>query len=580
MSKSTFKNTTLQGAGVLCFRIFAYIYIIPLETTRFSSANRSVFLDQMATQTFDVLVIGGGITGAGIALDASARGLKVALVEKQDFGAGTSSRSTKLIHGGLRYLKQFEIGLVMEVGREREIVYRNAPHLVIPEKMLLPVIEKGSLGEFSTSIGLYVYDVLAGVKAGERRKMLSKEQTLKQEPLLRKSILKAGALYTEYRSDDARLVIENMKEAVKRGAVCLNYTLCQGFVYEQGKVKAARVIDQISGREVEVKASYIINAAGPWVDELREMDKSRQGKRLHLTKGVHIVFPFEKLPVHQAMYFDAPLGRMIFAIPRDGCTYVGTTDTNYTEQKERPAVTQEDVNYLLKAVNDIFEGVQVKESDIVSSWCGLRPLIHEDGKSPSELSRKDEIFESASGLLSIAGGKLTGYRKMSQRIVDKIFARISEMQGKAFVACSTDKIPLAGGFESRMAVEQFTERLFGEAKQVNFSREQVAKLVGKYGKNAQTIVELAYELRKEVEDADTLLTLAELQYGMAEEMVCTPSDFFIRRSGMLYFNRLGIIKHREAVLQRMEALSSVGSAFLQASKSELQTELDDVMHFA
>ena len=552
-----------------------------LKTTPFSTANRSVFFDQMESQTFDLLVIGGGITGAGIALDASARGLKVALVEKQDFGAGTSSRSTKLIHGGLRYLKQLEIGLVMEVGREREIVYRNAPHLVIPEKMLLPVIEKGSLSEFSTSIGLYVYDVLAGVKAGERRKMLSKEQTLKQEPLLRKDILKAGALYTEYRSDDARLVIENMKEAVKRGAVCLNYTRCEGFNYDQqGKVKAARVTDQISGREVEVKAHYIINAAGPWVDELREMDKSRQGKRLHLTKGVHIVFPYEKLPFRQAMYFDAPLGRMIFAIPRDGCTYVGTTDTTYSDQKERPAVTKEDVNYLFQAVNGIIDGVQVQESDIISSWCGLRPLIHEDGKSPSELSRKDEIFESASGLLSIAGGKLTGYRKMSQRIVDKIFDRMSSSQGKAFVACSTHRIPLAGGFESPQAVDQFVELLLGESKQINFSRELVIKLVGKYGKNAQTIVELAYEMSRKIHDVESLATLAELRYGMAEEMVCTPSDFFIRRSGMLYFNRLDILKHRESVFLWMESHTSLDSSFFTASKSELEKELEEVMYFA
>lgn len=550
-----------------------------LETPRFSAAHRSDFIHQMSSQTFDVLVIGGGITGAGIALDASARGLKVALVEKQDFGAGTSSRSTKLIHGGLRYLKQLEIGLVMEVGREREIVYRNAPHLVIPEKMLLPVIENGSLGEFSTSIGLYVYDVLAGVKAGERRKMLSKELTLKQEPLLRKSILKAGALYTEYRSDDARLVIENLKEAVKRGAICLNYTQCQGFVYNQGKLNSAKVQDQITGKEFEVKANYIINAAGPWVDELRELDNSRKGKRLHLTKGVHIVFPFEKLPVQQAMYFDAPLGRMVFAIPRDGCTYVGTTDTNYTDQKERPAVTKEDVTYLLKAINDMFEGVQVKESDIVSTWCGLRPLIHEDGKSPSELSRKDEIFESPSGLLSIAGGKLTGYRKMSQRIVDKIFARISELKGVPFVPCSTHQIALAGGFSSKQEVLEFTELLFGEAKQVGFSYDIIQKIVGKYGKNARQIVEIAYDLAREIPNPEELALLSELNYGLREEMVCTPSDFFVRRSGMLYFNRNGVVSKRNVVVDWLSAHSSVDAAFLNQAGVELDTEIQSVMNF-
>ncbi len=545
----------------------------------FSAANRSLFIDHLNTQQLDILVIGGGITGAGIALDASSRGLKVALIDKQDFAAGTSSRSTKLIHGGLRYLKQMEIGLVMEVGREREIVYKNAPHLVIPEKMLLPVIEGGSLGKFSTSIGLYVYDMLAGVKAGERRKMLSKEATIKQEPLLRTDILKAGALYIEYRTDDSRLVIETIKEAVNRGATCINYMNCEGFEYDNGKIKSAKAKDIFTGKEINIKADYIINATGPWVDEIREMDNSLKGKRLHLTKGVHLVFNYETLPLKQSMYFDAPGGRMVFAIPRDGCTYLGTTDTNYTDQKNRPQVTQDDVDYLLKAANGMFANRKLSQSDIVSSWAGLRPLIHEDGKSPSELSRKDEIFESPSGLLSIAGGKLTGYRKMSERITNLVMARIVEYKVLPFKACETKHIPLAGGFTSSAEVESFTQKLFNEAKQLNYTQAGIQKLVQRYGKKAQEVVNNAYTISQQIEKRETAPLLAEIDYGIQNEMVCMPADFFIRRTGMLYFDRSNINLQQEILSSALQSSTGLSEEILKAGNVELNEELNAVVGF-
>ena len=255
----------------------------------FSATKRKEYISSLTNEELDLLVIGGGITGAGIALDAISRGLKVGLIEKSDFGSGTSSRSTKLIHGGLRYLKQLEFGIVREVGQERAILHNNAPHIVIPEKMLLPIIEGGSLGKKSTSLGLFVYDFLAGVKSDERRYMLSKSETLEQEPLLREDILKGGGVYIEYRSDDSRLVIEVMKTAVEKGAICLNYAPCKELLYENGKVVGAQFLDDISQQMHTIKAKQTINACGPWVDTIRKIDNSLKGKRLHLTKGVHIV---------------------------------------------------------------------------------------------------------------------------------------------------------------------------------------------------------------------------------------------------------------------------------------------------
>jgi len=449
----------------------------------FSSATRSTLIKKLQSESFDLLVIGGGITGAGIALDAASRGLKTALVEKHDFAFGTSSRSTKLIHGGLRYLKQLEFGLVKEVGSERAVVHQLAPHLVLPEKMLLPLYEKRGFGSILTSFGLKFYDWLAGVKPEDQRKMLTKKQTLKAEPLLQPSDIKGGAIYAEYRTDDARLTIEIIKTAHKHGALPVNYCSVKDFIYDDGKVKAATIKDELSGIEFKLHATTIVNAAGPWVDELREVDHSKKGKRLHLTKGVHIVLPREKLPVQQAIYFDVGDGRMIFAIPRDRTTYVGTTDTNYDGSKEQVIATKADVEYLIDACNKTFQGT-LTIRDIESSWAGLRPLIHEEGKSASELSRKDEIFESQSGLISIAGGKLTGYRKMSERVVDLVIEKY--FGERDLKKCFTASIHLTDtGFSNSTSMNNL---------------------------------------------------LQELEYCLENEMVLFASDFFIRRTGALYFN--------------------------------------------
>ena len=509
----------------------------------FSAHNRKEIIQRLQSETYDVLIIGGGITGAGAALDATTRGLKTALVEMKDFAWGTSSRSTKLVHGGLRYLKQFEIQLVHEVGSERAIVHRNARHIVIPEKMLLPIVEEGSLGKTMSSIGLWVYDFLAGVQDNERRKMLSKEQTEHLEPLLRKEILKGGGLYYEYRTDDARLTIENIKTAVANDADCANYMEVTGYWYENEKVVGAIIKDGISGETFKIRANVVVNATGPWVDKLREKDKQEiKGKRLHLTKGVHIVFPYEKLPIKQAVYFDVDGdGRMVFAIPRGRITYVGTTDTNYTDAIERPVTNAADVEYILKATNFMFPAANLEAKDVVSTWAGLRPLIHEDGKSPSELSRKDEIFYSKTGLISIAGGKLTGYRKMAERIIDVVVQRIMQTDPdkyKLLRRCSTEKLQLLGGkFDSDKAVESFMVRRVGECKEIGLKEHHIVSLVQKYGTETDVIIEKAFELYNKIQDVEKRILTAELWYGIEHEMVTNLNDFLIRRSGRLYFER-------------------------------------------
>lgn len=502
--------------------------------------TRQRHLSLLKQVTFDVLIIGGGITGAGIALDAASRGLKAALIEKNDFAFGTSSRSTKLIHGGLRYLKQLEFGLVKEVGSERAVVHRLAPHLVVPEKMLLPLKEGRGVGTLLTSFGLKLYDWLAGVSETDQRKMLTRQQTLQYEPLLKPEDIKGGALYTEYRTDDARLTLEILKTASVQGACVVNYMRADNFFYEEGVVCGVNATDVLTEQQLTIRANTVVNAAGPWVDELRKLDNSKNNKQLRLTKGIHIVVERKKFPVRQAIYFDVRDGRMIFAIPRSRTTYIGTTDTDYNEPIDNVKATIADAKYLIEAVNDSFREVNLQLADIESSWAGLRPLIHEEGKSPSELSRKDEIFQSPSGLISIAGGKLTGYRKMAERVVDMVIRQ--SFRNRELKPCQTDRISLCqNAFAHADDVVAYKEEILSKLKPLGL--QQFADyLVENYGKQTDFILT---GLEKSA-GADNSLSLAvsELHFTLEHEMVEKPLDFFVRRTGMLYFDmpRLKLVK--------------------------------------
>ncbi|QHW35202.1 glycerol-3-phosphate dehydrogenase/oxidase [Paenibacillus rhizovicinus] len=521
---------------------------------RFAAEDRLSLLMDMAKKPVDVLVIGGGITGAGIALDAAARGLRTAVVEMQDFAAGTSSRSTKLVHGGLRYLKQFEVGVVAEVGKERAVVYENGPHVTTPEWMLLPLYAGGTFGKLSTSIGLRVYDFLAGVKRSERREMLSRRRTLEKEPLLKREGLKGGGYYVEYRTDDARLTIEVMKKAVQHGAGAVNYAKVEELRYDgNGQLTGAVVRDLIGGGSYTVQADKIVNATGPWVDQLREMDGSKQGKTLRLTKGVHLVFDGSRFPLRQAVYFDTPDGRMVFAIPREGKTYFGTTDTNYAGDTEHPTMSAADRRYLIEAADFIFPSLALTEADAESSWAGLRPLIQQEGKSPSEISRRDEIFVSPSGLISIAGGKLTGYRKMAETVVDKISELLRQEGKRPLPASGTKTIPVSGGdLGGSRNFEAFVRTKTGEGQRQGFTPLEAEFLARRYGSNAPQLFALAAPTRQWAAKHGLPQALAvRLRYAMDAEMAAKPADFLVRRTGDMYFRIAEVRKWKDAVVAAM-----------------------------
>lgn len=544
-----------------------------------SSLNRNQTLNKMKEEYYDIVVVGGGITGAGIAFDAAQRGMKVALVEMQDFASGTSSRSTKLVHGGLRYLKQLQIGVVSETGKERAIVYENGPHVTTPEWMLLPMHKGGTFGPATTSLALKVYDFLAGVKKSERRTMLSVQETLAKEPLVKENGLKGGGYYVEYKTDDARMTIEVMKRAAEFGADILNYTKATGFTYDKKKkVNGIEAIDTISNTKFKIKGRKVVNASGPWVDEVRGKDYSKNNKQLRLTKGIHLVFDESVFPLKQAVYFDTESDkRMIFAIPRDGKTYVGTTDTFYNNDKTSPKVTQEDRDYIIDAINYMFPTVKVTDEDIESTWAGIRPLILEKGKDPSEISRKDEIWEGKSGLLTIAGGKLTGYRHMAQEIVDLVAKRLKEEYKLSFKESNTKHTTISGGdVGGSTNFEHFIEKSLKPELYSYLPEDEQRFLIKKYGSNVEKLFNIAHTKHTAEVNGLPLVYYAQLVYSIQEEMVVKPTDFLTRRTGDLYFDIHKVEQHKEAVIDTMTNLLNYDNG----QREDYTRELEQKIHEA
>lgn len=516
----------------------------------FSVLNRQQMITDLQHEVLDLFVIGGGITGAGIALDAVTRGLAVGLAEMQDFAGGTSGRSTKLVHGGLRYLKQFQIKEVAELGRERAIVYENGPHVTTPIRMLLPFHEGGTFGPYITSLGLKVYDILASVKKGERRFMLSAVEMIQREPLLKQEGLLGGGVYVEYRTDDARLTIEVIKAAAERGALPLNYMKVVGIDNLNSAFSEVTLEDQLTCEKIVIKAKKVVNAAGPWVDDVRKLDGELRKKHMILSKGVHIVFDEKNFPLKHAIYFDAADGRMIFAIPRAGKIYVGTTDTFHKGDPRDMNITQDDRQYLLDAIHYMFPTLELSALQIESGWAGVRPLIHEVGKNPSEISRKDEIWQSDSGLITIAGGKLTGYRKMAEKVVDLICQQLNVEFGHMSGPCITKHLPISGGdLSGSKFFDHYVQVQIGKGVKIGLTVEGSEKLARLYGTNTHKV----YKFIEEATGVLPALVYGQLYYGMYYEAVVKPVDFFIRRTGALFFDIDFVRKHQEGVIEEMAA---------------------------
>jgi glycerol-3-phosphate dehydrogenase len=499
---------------------------------------RQTALAALGRDTFDVVVVGGGINGAGIARDASLRGLSVAVLDQGDFASGTSSRSSKLIHGGLRYLEQGHVRLVRESARERERLRRLVPHLVRPMRFVFPLYRGVSVPPWMLRIGLLGYDLLAGVRGATRHRMLRPADVEKTEPGLRRDGLRGAGEYWDCWTNDARLVLETLLSAVSAGTVALSYAEVVGFEKREGRIAAVHVRDRIDGGGVTVRGRVVVNAAGPWVDKIAALDDAETPPQLRLTKGAHVVVPRERIGHEAAIVLQAVRDRRVmFVIPWGSHSLVGTTDTDHEGGPDRaPVVEAGDVAYLLETVNNYFPAARLRPRDVVSAFAGLRPLVappSSAGAEPSDVSREEAILTSPSGLVTICGGKLTTYRLIAAKVVDRVAVAL-RAEGRTVGKSATAERPLVGGSTPPDAIAADLVRRDGHG----LAPDVVAHLAGRYGARAHDVVG---RLERDGSlGAPILPTLpdrrAEVVAAVEDEWAMTLEDVLRRRTQVALFD--------------------------------------------
>ena len=496
----------------------------------------------MSGSAVDVLVIGGGITGAGIARDAAMRGMRVALLERRDFASGTSSRSSKLIHGGVRYLAQGDVALVLEAAEERRTLRRIAPHLTQPRPMLLPTYGRGAHAKLN--LGLWTYEKLASIPEAERHTMLDGAGALECEPLLRPEGLVGAARYPENVTDDARLVLATLASAKSCGAMLASYAEVRSLSAGPGGMRV-RVRDHEDHGDVEVAARIVVNAAGPWSDFVRGLEGPSDRAPLHLTCGIHFVVRRDDLPVRNMVVLRAPDKRQAFAIPHGEVVYVGTTDTDHPRAEDYPGILRRDVEYLIAAVRASFPTASWGVERVVSAWAGIRPLIHQEGKAPSEISRRDEITVGPLGMISVAGGKLTTYRRMAERVVDLAARQLGVER-----PCSTADEPLEGGdfpASPQVLAQELTTRFAAHFPGLSRS---IDRLVLHYGSQAADMLERSLSQGGETLPGGSFLA-AEVDRAIESEGALHVCDVIERRLRATLFDADRGLTLAPAVTDRM-----------------------------
>jgi glycerol-3-phosphate dehydrogenase len=524
--------------------------------------ERSETNQRLKSTDYDLVVIGGGITGCGVARDAARRGLKVAVIEARDVAFGTSSRSSKLIHGGLRYLEQREIGLVWEAVNERRILRKIAPHLVNQQGFLFPIFTTSPLKLWFLKAGLWVYEALVLFRVHKIHSSFSAKKLATLEPLLTTEGLKGSPLYWDCTTDDARLTLETALDAKANGAEVATYRKVVGFVRKggdaDGAIEGVEVKDSFSEERFVVKGRCIVNATGPWSDRTRAIF-GLQGQKLRPTKGVHVVVDFERLPVRYAVVLHHPDdGRILFAVPWGDRTYIGTTDTDFDGNPAEVAATGEDVDYLLRSCTRFFPDAQLTRDDIIATWAGLRPLVSTGAEKESDVSREHEIFEEHEGLLTIAGGKITTYRRMSKEVVDRCLNVLERRGGlPPLHDANTHTSPLPGAVgwsasDDHVGMAKKAE----EAAGGSIGADTAQFLVNHYGACG---LEIAKRLANDPAGSERLASdrpevLAVVDWAVEREFATTLSDVMIRRTQIFFKDRSQGLDAAEKIATRMAQL--------------------------
>jgi len=490
--------------------------------------DRARLFRALEERPFDLIVIGGGITGAGLARSAAARGLRVALLEARDLASGTSSRSSKMIHGGLRYLAQGDVALVREASTERQILRRIAPHLARFTPFLLPTRSAAGMAKFRTA--MWAFEKLGQVPPDERHEVWNAKDLAAREPLAATKANSGAVVYYEFLTDDARLTLANARSAAADGAQILTFAPVTKIELENGTAVGVHCESTLDGETLGafVRGRVIVNAAGPWVDAIRALEAPDEKSRLSLTKGIHLVLPHSRLPLSRTILMSAADKRPVFAVPRGDVTYLGTTDTFFPTSCYWPEIEAKDVDYLLDATSQSFCIEPLTPGDVVSSWTGMRPLVSQVGKRPSEISRQDEVWTGPGGILSIAGGKLTAYRKMVERVADTVFERLGQ---PATPAVSQDR-PLVGGDIESAPIDE-------AAKAGQQPHDRLADLYGSEASDVQ---------------ADGGDLAAEVRQAVRREGALRLEDYWVRRAARAFFDLDAGLSTLEPASQEMARL--------------------------
>lgn len=564
------------------------MFMVTVTMQPLSSASRLHNLASLSSEQFDVLVIGGGVTGAGVALDAVARGYKVALVEKLDFASGTSSKSTKLVHGGIRYLSNFDFGLVHEALVERGILLQNAPFLVTPVAFVLPIYEgdrhpvgmpfttPGGIGlNFLLDVGLWMYDILAGRRNIARHRRLSRETVLKLAPTLVSKGMKNGFMYYDAQTNDARLTMTLIRTAAQYGATITNYTEVTSFLVEAGQVSGVHVRDRLTNQEIDIHARHVVNATGIFSEQVEMLVDPEPLVQVEPSKGVHLVLSREDIQLGDSAIVlpETEDKRILFIVPWESRAVLGTTDTG-TGDLDHPTASHEDVAYLLKYLNR-YLSVNLTEADIISTYVGYRPLVRprKSKLSTAKLSRTHAVLESPTGLVSIVGGKMTTYRRMAQDTVDVL----SRRDGSALVH-PTQSLPLQGSAGWTKLHRDIERRGAG----LGLSTQTLAHLGRNYGTEANKVLDIVANdpalSRLLIEDLPYIQ--AEVVYACRYEMAMTPYDILARRTSITLEDRqrgTGIVDQVAALMAKelqwsFEQQQSLISEYSNAIQGQIAAE--------
>ena len=525
---------------------------------------RTESLKQMQKQVFDLVIVGGGITGAGVARDAASRGMKVALVEAQDFSAGTSSRSSKLIHGGIRYLENLEFGLVFEALSERQKLFELAPHLVHPLKFILPLYEGGRVGMFKMGLGMWLYDMLALFDAPEMHRKLSPKQTTEMLPWLRSEHLLGSFSYYDAYMDDDRLVLETLRSAHSFGAQIANFTRALKPHFKNEKIMAIEAEDLRTGQKFEIRGRHFVAAAGPWTDQVCQHLVPQWKSRMRPTKGIHLTFRRERFPLPHAVVMALEKeDRIVFGIPRHDMVIVGTTDTDFREDPLNVHSTKADVSYLLQVANGYFPGAQLTQEDIVASYSGVRPLVADGSSSESKTSREHVIVSDPCGVTVVTGGKYTTYRHMAEQTVNeclKWFAmedRVRFSRGRTLEPLN----PLA----SSEKLAQARAQAESWSKEMRIPQELVVRAIERHGYEAVEILNGFQHWRATTSSLETAYWMSEADFAIDHSQCLRLVDFYLRRSplflsrpdhGFMMVDAIARVFTEKALLSSGEAKSA------------------------